>query len=170
MLKDIPRAGSVAESPLALLVDQRRNVAEPCTRLNRRNLGLVVERDIVHAVELHDKMAVLAAKAEGRIAVPARLRVHLDAHLGSTQDGSLDLLDGGGGGNCSGEVRKPLVEGVDVELPIFGIRRVNRDPGGREAVVKSGSLALGMRGGSGQDGCRGREGECEPHCGDVPAE
>lgn len=159
----------MAESPLALLVDQRRNVAKPCARLNRRNLGLGVERDIVHAVELHDEMAVLATKAKRRIAVAARLGVHLDASLGGTQDGSLNLLDGGRGGDGSGEVGESLVEGVDVELPVFGIRRVNRDSRGFEAFVKGGSLALGMRGGSSQDGCRGREGECEPHCGDVQA-
>jgi hypothetical protein len=113
----VPGAGAVAKGALAVAVQQGSDVAQTGAGLDGGDVGGRVDRDGVHAVELDDEMAVLAAEAKRGVAVPARLGRDLEADLGSARDGGGDLLGGGGHGDGGRGVLEALVEGVDVVLP-----------------------------------------------------
>ena len=66
------RASPVGEGTLTLVVELESYLSQPGTALDRSRV-VIVQGDIVHAVELNDQLATLTAETERSVAVTTTL-------------------------------------------------------------------------------------------------
>jgi hypothetical protein len=119
----------VSYGALVLVVQDGGHVAQTGTRLNDSDLRTGRHAHAVHAIELDNQVAILAAEAERSIAVAARLGGDLDTEVLTAYHRILDMLDRSGHGDGDGRVGHADVEGRRVARPALAALDVDGDAG-----------------------------------------